>query len=224
MEGNMEIQESNIVKAFGRKWWILSSCITLLACSPTKSTVPYYFTPDLSPTWSLKTDAELLHTISDFSFVNQDGNAFGSEQLKSKTYVANFFFTSCPSICPKMTNNLSKISMKYSNAEDLALVSFSVTPDMDSVPVLRDYHAAYDMPTNWHLLTGNQTDIYNLSRQSFFVEEEIGLSKDSSDFLHTERCVLVDSNGYIRGVYNATVALDIERLIDDIEFIRENAK
>lgn len=216
----MVIQVLNIVKVFGMKWIALSSFFLLaVGCSKKKQEVPYFFTPDLSPTWDLKEHSGNKHTIADFRLQNQNGEPYGSDSLANMIYVANFFFTSCPSICPTMTQNLTKVQDKYLG-QDVRLVSFSVTPDIDSVARLKEYHEGKELKSNWHLLTGSQSDIYSLSRNSFFVEEEIGLNKDSTDFLHTERCVLVDKNGYIRGVYNATLALDMDRLIEDIDLLR----
>ncbi|MBO6516460.1 MAG: SCO family protein [Bacteroidia bacterium] len=216
----MGIQESNIVKAFGVRWWIICSILPLVSCTTKEVRVPYYHTPDLSPTWSLD-GGDTVHTIESFSFTNQEGKPFGSANLTNSIYVANFFFTSCPSICPKMTSNLTTVATYYEDVEEVKLISFSVTPDIDSVPRLKAYHEGKGLSANWNLLTGNQSDIYRVSRQSFFVEEEIGFNRDSSDFLHTERCILVDQNHQIRGVYNATIALDMDRLVEDIEILRK---
>ncbi|PCJ65199.1 MAG: SCO family protein [Bacteroidetes bacterium] len=199
---------------------LCSIFILIFSCTSKDQKVPYYFTPDLSPTWDTTNYKGKKHTIESFSLVNQDGKVYGSDSLENRIYVANFFFTSCPSICPMMTKNLLIIQDEYFG-ESVRLISFSVTPEMDSVERLKEYHEAKGLKSNWNLLTGNQTYIYDLSRQSFFVEEEIGLSKDSSDFLHTERCILVDHQGYIRGVYNATLALDMDRLMEDINLLRK---
>lgn len=215
----MGTQVSNIVKAFGRKWWIACSIVFLVSCSKHKNEVPYYFTPDLSPVWNLTDYQGDIHTIKTFEFVNHEGALFGSNELKNKCYVVNFFFTSCPSICPKMSNNLKVVADSFINSDDFALLSLSVTPEIDSIKRLKQYHSDYQMSDRWHLLTGNQKEIYSLSRQSFFVEEEIGFSKDSSDFLHTERCILVDKMSRIRGIYNATIKLEMERLVGDIRII-----
>ncbi len=217
----MEMQESNIVKVFGMKWCLAISFLFLLACNTVTQKVPYFFSPDLSPTWNLQDTTTSIHTIGTFQFLNQNGELFGSKELQRKVYVANFFFTSCPSICPKMTNNLHEVDNHFNGDSRVQLVSFSVTPELDSVSRLNEYHSTYNMSNDWNLLTGSKSEIYKLSRTSFFVEEEIGLSKDSSDFLHTERCMLIDQNSRIRGFYNATVALDMKRLIDDITIILE---
>lgn len=118
-----------------------------------------------------------------------------------------------------MSNNILEVARHYVESDRVQIVSFSVTPDIDSVPKLKQYHEIYAMGKHWNLLTGNQNDIYKLARHSFYVEEEFGLSLDKDEFLHTERCILIDENGHIRGVYNATVALDMERIIDDIDLL-----
>ncbi|MDA8886059.1 SCO family protein [Bacteroidia bacterium] len=200
------------------KWIVVFSMFLFLSCTSKEQKVPYYFSPDISPTWDLTGYTGERHTIGAFTFLNQNDEIYNSDSLANRIYLANFFFTSCPSICPTMTQNLTKIQDKYL-AENIRLVSFSVTPNIDSVARLKEYHEAKGLKSNWNLLTGSQSKIYALSRNSFFVEEEIGLSKDSSDFLHTERCVLVDKKGYIRGVYNATLPLDVNRMIEDIDIL-----
>lgn len=216
----MEMRESNTVKVFGLMW-LMACSLLFTACSQEHQQVPFYFTPDLSPTWTEPERSKTIHVIAPFEFTNQDGQPYGSNQLKGKVYVANFFFTSCPSICPRMTKNLTAVANAFSSDDTVNLISLSVTPDIDSVSRLKQFHEEYNLTSNWYLLTGNQKDIYQISRNSFFVEEEIGLSRDSSDFLHTERCMLVDYAGRLRGFYNATLALDMERLIDDIEIVRK---
>lgn len=213
----MGILESSTAKVFGMKWILIGSFFLWLGCTPMENSVPYYFTPDLSPTWNLTSFEGEKHSIGAFSLLNQNGEKFTEDSIRGKVTVANFFFTSCPSICPTMTENLKAVQDKFSS--DVQLISFSVTPEIDSVEKLKEYHSGRGLNSNWTLLTGNQADIYELSRESFFVEEEIGFSKDSSDFLHTERCVLVDQKGYIRGVFNATLPLDIQRMMDDIDIL-----
>lgn len=220
----MGMQVLNIVKVFGLKFGIACSILLITSCNQPNATVPYYFSPDLSPTWELESNSSEDHHIDNFDYTSHLGGAFGTKDLVGKYYIANFFFTSCPSICPKMTANLKEVAEAFEQNESVRLVSFSVTPEIDSVSRLEEYHDRFNLPENWFLLTGNQSDIYHLSRHSFFVEEEIGLSKDSSDFLHTERCMLVDREGRIRGVYNATVALDMERIITDLTLLLKEGK
>ncbi len=162
-----------------------------------------------------------LHKIAPFSFTNQDNKKITETNFVGKIQIANFFFSSCPSICPKMTNNLQKVQTTFLNDTTVLLVSFSVMPWIDTVKKLKAYADNFDIKSNkWHLLTGNAGEIYNLARKSYFAEEAIGFSRDSTEFLHTEHILLVDGNGYLRGLYNGTLPLEIERLIDDIKILK----
>jgi protein SCO1 len=199
---------------------ILIAIVVLSACTqPPKSTLPYYNTPDFSPIWANeeKVDIDTLHTIAPFSFTNQNGQEVSNKTLAGKVYAANFFFTSCASICPKMTNNLQAVADSFAGNEHVNIVSYSVTPQTDNVATLKQYEQQNNINgKQWQLLTGDASKIYTLARKSYFAEEEPGYNKDSTEFLHTEHCILVDKKGHIRGVYNATIKLEIKRLIEDI--------
>lgn len=191
----------------------------LTACKKKESSVPYYNSPDLTPSWEKGSGT---HTISGFSFTDQEGNIITNEDFKGKIYIANFFFTACPGICPKMKNNLQKVADRYKDNSKVKFISHSVTPYADSVPALKEYAEVHHIDNNqWHLVTGSKGDIYNIARKSYFADDEIGFNADSSEFLHTERFVLVDEDQHIRGVYNGTVELEMERLIEDIELLFE---
>lgn len=180
--------------------------------------LPYYHTPDFTPSWKVNEDT--IHTIAPFTFTNQLGEPTGSEWVKGKVHVANFFFTTCSGICPKMTNNLKLVADTFVLNNAVKLLSFSVTPERDSVPQLITYAKGNRIDANqWRLLTGNKKDIYAVARQSYFAEEEPGFSKDSSEFLHTEHVVLVDQKGHIRGIYNGTVVLEMVKLTEDIKVL-----
>lgn len=183
-------------------------------------TIPYYFTPDFTPFWGdIDTlNSVELHKIRTWSFINQDGEEISNIDFDNTIYVANFFFTICPGICPSMMSNLEVLAKEFRDESQLKIISHSVTPDIDSVPRLRDYALKREINTpQWHLVTGDKNEIYDLSRTSYFSEKEIGLNRDSTDFLHTEKFILVDTDQHIRGVYNGTLALEVERLIDDIQ-------
>lgn len=199
---------------------ILLAIEVLSACTQQpKSTLPYYNTPDFSPVWANeeKVDIDTLHTIASFSFTNQNGQEVNNQTLAGKVYAANFFFTSCASICPKMTNNLQAVADSFEGNDTVNIVSYSVTPQTDDVATLKHYEEQNNINgKQWHLLTGDAGKIYALARKSYFAEEEPGYNKDSTEFLHTEHCILVDKKGHIRGVYNATIKLEIKRLIEDI--------
>tara|TARA_B100000508_G_scaffold141082_1_gene146135 strand:- start:3206 stop:3733 length:528 start_codon:yes stop_codon:yes gene_type:complete len=165
---------------------------------------------------------DTLHQIGEFSFTSNGGTNITDSKTNGKIYVANFFFTACPSVCPKMMNNLRTVQSEFANSNEFLILSHTVTPWIDSVPRLKEYAETMKINTsNWHLLTGDKKDIYSLARYSYFAEEEPGFSKDSSQFLHTEHIILVDQNAHIRGIYNGTNALETERLIEDIELLLE---
>lgn len=196
--------------------------LVLMSCHEKKSAVPYYNTPDFTPLW-LGDVPDTLHTIGSFSLKDQHGVTVSDKTVGNKIYVANFFFTKCPSICPKMIKHIRMIADSFKGNSNIAFLSFSVTPELDSVPQLRSYARLKNIEdSRWHLLTGDKNDIYTLARKSFYAEGDIGFNADSSEFLHTEHILLVDKNKHLRGVYNGTVVLDIEKLMGDIaELLKE---
>ncbi len=207
--------------------YICTLFLALIACQPKEQTqkenLPYYNTADLTPNWYTKKqlDTLKLHKISDFSFIDQEGKKVSNETVKGKIYVANFFFTICPSICPTMTQNLLTVQSTFKNDTDILMLSHSVMPKTDTVAQLKKYANRWKIDSQrWHLLTGEKDEIYALARQSYFAEKEIGLQKDKNEFLHTENAFLIDKNGNIRGVYNATLPLDIENLVKDIKVLK----
>lgn len=215
----MEIQAPNIA-SLKRKRIILAVilCSNFLAgcIQRAAEVVPFYHTPDFTPLWKVQEDT--IHKIAPFSFTDQLGEQTGSEWVKGKIYVANFFFTTCSGICPKMTGNLRLVADTFAYTDDVRILSFSVTPEVDTVLSLHSYAKGNHINSQqWRLLTGDKSEIYKLARQSFFAEEEPGFNKDSSEFLHTEHVVLIDRGGHIRGIYNGTVVLDMIKLTEDIK-------
>jgi protein SCO1/2 len=181
--------------------------------------LPFYNSPEFDAEWIASTDSlyEKIHTIDTFTLTSQQGHRITKDSLDGHIYVANFFFTTCPGICPKMVNNLQVLQQTFANNPTIKLVSFSVMPWVDSVNRLKAYGEAHNInPTRWYLLTGSQQRIYTLGRKSYFAEKGLGRQKTSDEFLHTESMLLVDKKGRIRGIYNATQKLDIERVTDDI--------
>lgn len=202
--------------------WVLLLTIFTNCQKNAEETLPFYNSADFTAEWITKENPSYakIHTIDAFSFTDQQGKTYSSDSLKDKIYVANFFFTACPTICPKMTSNLSVLQDKFLTDKDFRMVSFSVTPWRDSVSRLKEYAEIHKInPSKWHLLTGEKTQIYTLGRKSFFAEKTLGLIKDSTDFLHTESMLLIDKKGRIRGVYSATQEADIERVADDIRVL-----
>lgn len=189
--------------------------------------VPYYNTPDFTPVWltvPAEINRKITHRIANFALHDQSNQVITQGTITNKIHVANFFFTACPSVCPKITNLLKAVQDTFRNESKVILLSYSVTPWLDSVPRLHQYAVQKGIHADkWHLLTGERGRIYGLARRSYFAEEAIGFTKDSTEFLHTEHVLLVDQNRRIRGVYNGTIPLDIDKLISDIQvLLKEN--
>jgi len=194
----------------------------LTACLTKNEVLPFYNTADFTAEWINPGDPKYknIHTIDTFEMQNQLGHLITKDSLDGYIYMANFFFTTCPGICPKMTSNLQIIQDTFAKNKKLKLVSFTVMPWVDSVDRLKIYGENNNIdPNKWYLLTGNKDRIYKLGRQSYFSERRLGLEKDSSDFLHTESMLLIDKLGRIRGIYNATQIQDIERATADIKLL-----
>ena len=193
-----------------------------VSCNSQKERLPYYNSPDFTPLFTDNPNAEISHKIAGFSFINQDEKIITNKTVAGKIHIADFIFTRCGSICPTMTKNLKKVSDKFENDTNVVFVSYSVTPWIDSVPQLKQYKQNHQIKNpNWHFLTGDKAKIYTLARTSYFAEEDLGFSKDSTDFLHTEHILLVDSSLRIRGIYNGTLKLDMEQLTNDIRTLEE---
>jgi protein SCO1/2 len=189
------------------------------------TTLPYYQDASFTPYW-LEPGSDSLdtfHKIPNFNLVNQDGEVITEKDVANKIYVADFFFTSCPGICPKMTENMVVLQKAFLNDNEIILLSHSVTPVKDSVSVLKMYaNAKHVKSGKWHLLTGDRNQIYTLGRASYFVEEDLGETKTSDDFLHTENFILIDKDRHIRGIYNGLNKTSINQLIADIKTLKKS--
>ena len=204
---------------------IFSSAVGWTACSsPKAKQLPYFNTPDFTPHF-IADEQEVVkhinHQIDTFRFMDQDNQIITQAVFENKIHVANFIFTSCGSICPVMTDHMKLVNDAFGRDTSVVTLSYSVTPWIDDVPRLKAYADRNNISSkNWHLLTGKKSDIYTLARQSYFAEEDLGFTKDSTEFLHTEHFLLVDQSRRIRGIYNGTLALDIRQLIDDIKLLQ----
>ena len=202
-----------LVKLFA----IVLIVLNLLSCNvfSNNEILPYYNSQDLTPNWNTKNE----HRITAFNLVDQNGKNFGSNLLNDKIYIANFFFTTCPGICPKMTKCFKVLQDSISIMNDVELVSFSVMPWVDTVNKLKKYGEENGVnPAKWHMLTGDKSIIYSLGRSSFFADNN--KLTDSTTFLHTDKMYLIDKNQQIRGVYNATNMDDISRVLTDIKALK----
>jgi protein SCO1 len=206
--------------------FLILNSVLLLSCKQKKTNadaLPYYNEPSFTPIFGgADVEDKITHRIGHFSFLNQDSVLINPSIIDDKIHVANFIFTTCGVICPRMTRNLKTVSDSLIDTEDLVFLSYSVTPWIDKPYVLNLYKKGNDITNkNWHFLTGNKADIYQLARQSYFAEEEIGFNKDSTEFLHTEHFILADKKKRIRGIYNGTLALEMQQLITDIRVLRD---
>lgn len=168
------------------------------------------------------------HKIAPFAFTNQNGKKITNKEYDGKIYVADFFFTTCQTICPKMTDNMVWLQDKIKNNPKVKLLSHSVFPDEDTVEVLKKYAKEKGViDEKWNLVTGDQKEIYKIARQSYLVVKT-GKPEELYDMVHTENFVLVDQKGRIRGFYNGlnidkTVKgeKNLTQLVEDIELLSE---
>ncbi len=161
------------------------------------------------------------HKIADFELINQNGETITHREYEGKIYVADFFFTRCATICPIMTTNMAALQNHFIEDNQVMFLSHSVTPVMDSVPILKQY--ALDkgvIDGKWHITTGKKKHIYDLARKSYFAVLEEG-DGGAQDFIHTEQFVLIDTKKQIRGFYDGTDKQDIKRIISDIELLKK---
>ncbi|MBC7847654.1 MAG: SCO family protein [Flavobacterium sp.] len=207
--------------------WLVFSIIVIslfyFALKP-KKTLPIYNPSDVNPEL-VDTTVQYIaknHFIADFSFTNQNGKTITQKDYERKVYVADFFFTTCKSICPKMTTNLVDVQKAFLNNPKVKLLSFSVMPDIDSVSVLKDYAELNGVvDTKWNLVTGDKKAIYTMARKSYLAVKQ-GKPEEQYDMVHTENFVLVDSQKRVRGFYDGTKKEEIQRLIEDINWLLEN--
>ncbi|MBF70624.1 MAG: SCO family protein [Crocinitomicaceae bacterium] len=166
------------------------------------------------------------HCISNFELTDQLNQKISKKLLYNKIVVANFFFVSCPSICPKMTQNLLTIHRQYIEDSSLLILSHTVWPEVDQVPLLFSYAEKYDVNHNsWRFLTGKKEELYRLARQDYLAAPDINDPNfqhgSDADFIHTENIVLLDTKQRIRGYYNGTDSLEMDRLLEDIEILKK---
>ncbi len=166
------------------------------------------------------------HTISDFYLQNQDGIWVDKSILTGKIAVVNYFFATCPSICPLMNGKVATVYEKYKSTGDVMFLSHTVMPEVDSAEALKEYAGRYDADTeSWMFLTGDKSHLYELARKSYLIvpdKNDPNYSHGSdNDFIHTENVALIDTKGQIRGFYDGTSDQEIQQLIEDIQILRD---
>ena len=177
-------------------------------------------------------DPEMLrigngHRVGNFSFTNQYGETITQNSVKGKVYVAEYFFTTCGTICPKMNEQMQRVQLAFADNDEVRLLSFTVDPLVDTVEQMKRYADGHGAKKGqWHFLTGTKEKLYELARKSFFVlkpAEAANLGDAGSDFIHTNNFVLVDRIGRIRGYYDGTSKTEVDNLMKDIERLLEES-
>jgi len=221
MKTTIRIFSSIIFKIY---WVIIMGFISCNTANKQETTLPFFNSAIFTPEWIASNDPAYknIHTISTFRLTNQDGKKVTNDTYRDKIYVADFFFVSCPGICPILEKNMSLLQDKFLHDDDVQLLSHTVMPARDSVPVLKKYAIENEILSNkWNLVTGNKKEIYELARTSYFADEDFIKTQNEDAFIHTENFVLVDKKGRIRGVYNGTLKLEVKRLIRHIELLKK---
>lgn len=202
---------------------ILCLLLVIFSCiQPPENQLPIFNPSDMDSRVVDKSmkNVNANHTVADFNLINQNGEKVTQENYKDKIYVADFFFTSCKTICPIMTDNIGKLQETFLTEDDIMFLSLSVTPEIDSIPVLRKY--ANDkgvIDAKWNVITGEKKHIYELARKSYFAVLDSG-DGGLQDFIHTTNFVLVDKKRQIRGIYDGINDEEIKRLINDIKILQ----
>ena len=211
-------------KFFGIVLLLLSMIIIYLfynALQP-KNVLPVYQPADFN---SELVDSTLVHvkkyhTIANFSLTNQNGETITQDFYRNKIYVADFFFTTCPTICPIMTENMVYLQSQIANDNDVLLLSHSVTPDIDSVAQLKKYALEKGViDKKWNLVTGEKKQIYELARKSYLAVKDDG-DGGPFDMIHTENFILIDKERRIRGTYDGTNKEEMAKLLQDLEVLK----
>lgn len=186
-----------------------------------RNELPIYNPSDFNPQL---VDASLQgveeHTVAAFKLINQNGITITQENYRNKIYVTDFFFTRCLTFCPIMSNNMEKLQEKFLEDDNVMFLSLSVTPELDSVPILKEYakkHGVID--GKWNITTGDKKHIYNLARKSYFAVVDQG-DGGLQDFIHTPNFILIDKDKRIRGVYDGLKEAEVERIIEDIRLLQ----
>lgn len=193
----------------------------LMACSPQKEKLPILGNKIIEPRTEngrIVSDT-IYHTIPDFSLVDQDSSIITPEVLQDKIVVADFFFTSCPTICPVMKVQMLRVYEKYQDRSDVVLLSHSIDPEFDTVAVLKDFADRLGVKSStWHFLTGAKEDIYALGERGYIVTAREDAAEPGG-FLHSGAFVLVDKQRRIRGIYDGTEEAQVDLLLQDMDIL-----
>ncbi len=202
-----------------------AGCATPVGTTPLAAarTLPFYDSAEFTPRWPAD-GTPVSHEIRPFRLVDQQSEPFTEADLRGRIAVVDFFFTTCPAICPLMATSMGDVQKAFLDDDRVVLLSHSVTPDTDTPEVLATYAEAHGVNVDkWKLLTGARSEIYDLGRRSYFVDEDLGGTRNEDDFLHTENFILIDGDRRIRGIYNGLDPDSIRSLIADIKVLAREA-
>jgi len=194
---------------------VLNFLVALLAfsCSQEKKL------PFLGPKQVNAKGDTVYHQIPSFRFLNQDSIFVSEKDVEGKVYVADFFFTTCPTICPKMKTQMLRIYERYKDRDEVRIISHSIDPDFDTPNVLKDYAARLQVKApKWNLLTGDKAAIYQLGQKSYMVSAQED-PNEAGGFVHSGAFILVDKNRHVRGIYDGTVEAEVNHLLEDMEVL-----
>lgn len=205
-----------------RRIALVGALAATVACGTTASRrgeqPPYYDSAEFTPKWS-----PVSHHIGDFALTTQTGGAVRGADLAGRLHVASFIFTTCPSICPTLVAQLKRVQEETKDVPELLLVSYSVTPAIDTPERLSQFGRERGIDAaRWLLVTGDAAQIASLARDSYFADDSRvdRSAAGSARVLHTEKLLLVDGEGHLRGLYNGTLPHEVNRLIEDIHALR----
>lgn len=180
------------------------------------TTLPYY-----GGVAEITSNKEEKFTVPSFSFINQDNQILASDFVEGKIWVADYFFTTCKSICPKLTTHLQKVQDAFKQDNSVKIVSFTVDPDRDTPGALQAYASTFHaIPSQWQFATGDKKELYSFARKGLFIVATDG-DGSTGDFIHSENLVLIDRQKHIRGYYDGTSDSQVEQLIKDIQRLKK---
>ena len=182
-----------------------------------KRFIPYYGIDTVISRGASGPDT-IWHTVSDFNFTNQLGEQVSGKDVKGKVFVADYIFTTCPGICKEMSDEMTFVYKAFANEKDFTILSHTSKPEEDSIVVLMAYAKKYGVTDHhkWQMLTGTPKELYRMAAKEYFIIDE---TDNDESFIHTERLALIDRKGHIRGYYDGTKTLEVNKLIKDIKYL-----
>src|SRR6201998_145772 len=196
------------------------AALVTFACNPKKAEEKKLLLPVVGPKTVSANGDTVYHTVKDFSLLNQYKEVITQQATENKIYVANFFFATCQSICPAMSNQLGRVQQAEKDNNDFLILSHTVNPMHDTAEILLEYAGKYGAIKNkWHFLTGDKKAIYSLAKEDYLVN---ALEDDGTPegFIHSEAVLLIDKQRGIRGIYDGTDSLQVNKLINDISILK----